>query len=129
MLLVEDDPVYRNSLERLLRHDGHEVLSAKDGNEALELLSNDLLLAPWVIVTDLKMPGRDGSELIQSLRQSADWKRIPIVVMTGLAPSNRPEVSAEVLLVKPVTHLKLHETLCELAPKYGQPVPRAPSPR
>jgi CheY-like chemotaxis protein len=122
---VEDDPVYRNSLARLLRYDGHEVLTAKDGEEALELLSNDLLLAPWVVVTDLKMPGRSGHELLESIRASTEWKHIPVVVITGLPPSERADITSEALLVKPVTHLQLHETLCALAPRYGQTAPRS----
>lgn len=125
VLLVEDDPVYRSSMARLLRHSGHEVLEAKDGDEALELLSNDLLLPPWVIVTDLKMPGRGGAALIETLRTHAEWHNIPVVVITGLPPSERPEVTAEVLLVKPVTHHQLHERLCFLAMRYGQPQPIA----
>ena len=128
MLLVEDDPVYRNSLARLLRYDGHEVMTARDGDEALELLSNDLVLPPWVIVTDLKMPGRSGAELINSLRRNTLFQNIPIVVITGLPSGERPEVSAALLLVKPVAHLKLHQALCSLAPKYGQPVPAGPPP-
>lgn len=127
VLLVEDDPVYRNSLARLLHHDGHEVLTAKDGEEALELLENDLLLPPWVIVTDLNMPGRGGAALIETLRANAHWRKIPIVVITGLSAADRPEVSADLLLMKPVTHLRLHEALCALAPKYGQTAPRAPA--
>jgi CheY-like chemotaxis protein len=129
VLLVEDDPVYRNALCRLLRYDGHEVLTAKDGEEALELLSNDLLHAPWVIVTDLKMPGRDGQALIGEVRANTRWRDIPIVVITGLPASERPEITAEVLLIKPVSHLQLHEKLCELAPTYGQRAPRSEAAR
>lgn len=122
---MEDDPVYRNSMARLLRHSGHEVIAAKDGDEALEVLSNDLLLPPWVIVTDLRMPGRSGSELIAELRTTTHLRNIPIVVITGLAPEDRPELAAELVMVKPVTHQQLHERLCKMAPTYGQPAPEA----
>ena len=66
VLVVDDEEPNRATLTRILEREGHRVVSASEGREALATLKVE---APHVLLTDLKMPGMDGMELLQSARQ------------------------------------------------------------
>lgn len=81
VLLVEDDPVFRATLEEFLCDRGYHVITAGNGTDALKIYERECD-AIHLIVTDICMPEpEDGIELIRSVRQS-DVK-LPIVVATG----------------------------------------------
>ena len=81
VLLVEDDPVFRATLEEFLCNHGYQVITAGNGVDALEIYERERD-ALHMIVTDICMPEpEDGIGLIRSVRQ-AD-ARLPIVVATG----------------------------------------------
>ncbi|CAD5374367.1 hypothetical protein RA210_U50318 [Rubrivivax sp. A210] len=61
LLLVDDEPNILTALRRLLRREGYAILTAADGTEALELLAHEPV---QVIVTDQRMPGMSGTELL-----------------------------------------------------------------
>jgi CheY-like chemotaxis protein len=82
ILLAEDEDPVRALVARALAQDGHEVVGAADGAEALDLLKResgrfDLLLA------DIKMPVMDGIAL--ALAAARDFPALPILLMTGYA--------------------------------------------
>jgi len=78
VLVVDDEPSARSGLEKLLRQDGYLVETAPDGPTALAIAAER---PPDVAVTDLKMPGMDGVELLSKLReQDAD---LPVIVVTA----------------------------------------------
>ncbi|WP_119306449.1 response regulator [Cohaesibacter haloalkalitolerans] len=82
ILLTEDDDGVRMFVQRALMMDGHDVKTAEDGTDALDLLvehkgSFDLLL------TDIRMPEMDGIELAKSAAGS--WPEMTILMMTGYA--------------------------------------------
>lgn len=64
ILLVEDEPLLRKTLARVLRCAGHQIMQAKDGDEALARFSE---ARPELVITDLIMPGMDGFLTIQAL--------------------------------------------------------------
>ena len=66
VLVVDDEEPNRATLTRILEREGHRVVCASDGREALVTLRAE---APQVLLTDLKMPGMDGMELLQGARQ------------------------------------------------------------
>lgn len=72
VLLVEDHGTTRLAMARLLREAGAEVTSARDGEEGLRLLVADRY---DVLLTDLRMPGMDGFELISQAMALPDWQR------------------------------------------------------
>lgn len=77
ILVVDDDPYLRDTLERLLLAIGISAESASDGLDALKALSDK----PYTIVlTDMKMPGIDGMELIKKIYDNYD---INVIAMTG----------------------------------------------
>lgn len=86
-LLVDDLEENLLSLEALLRRDGLVLLTARSGDEALELLlQNDVALA----LVDVQMPGLNGFELAELMRGSERTRRVPIIFVTaGNADSQR----------------------------------------
>jgi len=78
ILVVEDDRSVREAVERALRFEGYEVLTARDGAEALSAVMND---KPDVIVLDVMMPLVDGLEATRRIRARGD--RTPILMLTA----------------------------------------------
>ncbi|MEU8513540.1 response regulator transcription factor [Kitasatospora sp. NPDC048722] len=78
VLVVEDDPGVRTTLDQLLRFEGYEVLTTADGQEALELLDRR---RPDLAVVDVVMPRLDGLALCRMLRRRGD--RLPVLVLTA----------------------------------------------
>lgn len=79
ILLVEDDPEYRDYMRSILDDADHEVTEAADGREALEALSAGDF---DIVVTDVLMPNVSGKELIEEIYSRAEGY-LPIVVITG----------------------------------------------
>ena len=80
ILIVEDEVTTRDALTEFLEKDGREIVTAGDGEEALERLTE--FPRPCVIVLDLMMPRMDGWEFLQ--RQSGDPSiaNIPTIVLS-----------------------------------------------
>lgn len=94
VLLAEDDRELRLLLATVLRRDGYEVLEARDGNHLLEIMGESLVSsggAPLdIVVSDIRMPGKSGLELLAGLRRD-DWAT-PVVLITAFGD---PETHAE----------------------------------
>ncbi|MCC6950885.1 MAG: sigma-54-dependent Fis family transcriptional regulator [Phycisphaerales bacterium] len=80
ILVVDDSPGTREVLERNLRAEGHEVRTAANVTAALEALSRDAI---DLVVTDMRMPGADGMELVRHLREHR--RGTGIIMVTGFA--------------------------------------------
>jgi putative two-component system response regulator len=80
VLVVDDLESNLRLLEQLLKAQGYAVLCAGDGEEALELVG---LEHPDVIISDVRMPKRDGFELCRELKASPETRLTPVVLMTG----------------------------------------------
>ncbi|HEY6035524.1 MAG TPA: response regulator, partial [Kofleriaceae bacterium] len=78
ILVVDDEVNARTALAELLRDEGYEVEMAADAFKALGKFES---FSPHVVVTDLKMPGMDGVELVKKLRASDEAPAV--VVMTA----------------------------------------------
>jgi signal transduction histidine kinase len=108
-LLVDDMEENLIASEALLRRDGLEILKARSGNEALELmLSHDFGLA----ILDVQMPGMDGFELAELMRGSSRTKHIPIIFLTAGGYDDRRrfrgyEAGAVDFLYKPIEPMVL----------------------
>src|SRR5712664_3274571 len=78
VLLVEDDPGIRDTLQRVLASEGHEVVVEHRGDDGLTRASQ----TPFnVVITDLRLPGLNGLELVQQLH--AARPRLPIILITA----------------------------------------------
>lgn len=82
VLIAEDDYNFRDTLEDALVEDGHSVLCARNGAEAL--LALDKLLRPALILLDLHMPVMDGVSFLNHLRQRPDHDDFEVIVMSAL---------------------------------------------
>ncbi|GGV31616.1 response regulator transcription factor [Streptomyces spectabilis] len=78
VLVVEDDPGVRSTLDQLLRFEGYRVLPAPDGLRGLALIEEE---GPDLAVVDVVMPGLDGLALCRMLRRRGD--RLPVLVLTA----------------------------------------------
>jgi len=78
ILIVDDEVAIRESLEEALRSDSYDVSGAETGEAALAMLHNGTF---DLVVTDLKMPGVSGLELLQALRNQG--KETPVIMMTA----------------------------------------------
>jgi type IV pilus assembly protein PilB len=81
ILTVDDDPVNRKIIERVLIQDGYRVVEADSGLKTLEVLRD---VRPDLILLDVVMPGMDGYELCAKLQENADTADIPVVFITAL---------------------------------------------
>jgi DNA-binding NarL/FixJ family response regulator len=80
LLVVDDDPGLLRAVAETFRAEGYEVTTARRGLEALGIIAQSL---PDLIVSDIRMPGMDGYELVRNLRASARARLIPIVFLTA----------------------------------------------
>jgi CheY-like chemotaxis protein len=102
ILVIEDDEYSRDALAHLLAAEGYEAQSASDGESGLAKAHQ---LQPDVIVLDLNLPGIDGKQVIQMLRNDGPLRDVPILVITGdedRAAQSAVEVGADGFLTKPV---------------------------
>lgn len=80
ILVVDDDDMVRRLVSVALRNAGYDVFEAGSGDEALELLTN-ASAEVRMLVTDIRMPGMDGLELVRRVRDG--YPSIKILYMTG----------------------------------------------
>lgn len=80
ILVVDDDPGVLAGLELCLSMEGYNVLTARDGQEALDLMEKT---CPDLIVADIMMPRMDGYEFYEKVRRRAGWVTIPFIFLTA----------------------------------------------
>ncbi len=80
ILIVEDVPNVLELLEVTLRFKGYAVLTARNGEEALEVISRQ---RPVLIITDILMPKLDGYAFVQKLRLNPETRPIPVVFLSA----------------------------------------------
>lgn len=79
ILIVDDEDEIRDMIKRILRFSAFEVLEAKDGREAIDLVKS---IRPDLITLDLMMPEIDGIKVCQQLKTDDATRNIPIIVLT-----------------------------------------------
>ncbi len=79
ILAVDDSSTIRGLVSRALKQAGFEVYLACDGVEGVGTLPD---ADPHLIITDINMPKMDGFGLIESVRASAEYRSVPILVLT-----------------------------------------------
>jgi CheY-like chemotaxis protein/anti-sigma regulatory factor (Ser/Thr protein kinase) len=80
ILIVDDDPVTRRLMRNMLEKAGCQVNEAENGEAALKLMET---VRPSLVFLDLLMPVMDGFEFADRMRRHAEWRSIPIVVVTA----------------------------------------------
>ena len=100
VLVVEDDAATRRGYVKLLVRDGLEVIEARDGQHALDLLDSGI--RPTVVLLDLTLPRVSGRELIDQLHSDPDFRHVPIIVVTGAMDTEAAPLIADAVLMKPI---------------------------
>lgn len=108
LLIVDDEAPVRKLLETLLQHEGYHTQSVATGEEALALVAQQ---PPDLILLDVMMPGMDGYEVANHLKNNPATANIPIIMLSALSePSARLsglQTGAEEFISKPVERAEL----------------------
>ncbi len=134
LLIVEDDPAERMSIEELIRHDDIAIDTVGSGAEALEALGSGTFDC---VVLDLRLPDMSGFHLLDKIQERPDLRDVPIVVFTGkdlsAAEDARLKKAAKSVVIKGVesperlldeTALFLHRVIADLPPAKRRMVQR-----
>jgi len=112
ILIIDDEPVVRESLEALLANEGYHLEFAENGIEGLEAA---VQLRPDVILLDVMMPGMDGYEVCRRLRTEAAVHEAPIVMITAFDDRESRllglDAGADDFLSKPIDRIELRTRL------------------
>lgn len=117
VLVVDDSPSVRHITSKALSAAGWNVVTARDGVDALEILKRRNL--PQVVLTDVEMPRLDGYGLAAAIRENERLRGIPVVFVTSRSGEKHREKAAELgvteYLTKPFVESELIETVERLA--------------
>lgn len=84
VLIADDNASIRKVMAQFLNAGDRSVLTAEDGESALEMARRHL---PDLIILDVRMPGRDGHQVCSALRDGESTRGIPILMITGMDES------------------------------------------
>ncbi len=87
IMTVDDSASVRQMVSFTLKNEGHNVIEAVDGKDALGKLTGQVDM----IITDLNMPSMDGIELIRQVRAKPAYKFIPIIMLTTESQAQRKQ--------------------------------------
>jgi DNA-binding NtrC family response regulator len=111
ILLIDDDNSLREVVQFILTESGHEVLTAADGVTGLELLAED----PDLVITDIRMPGMDGMEVLRRVRENAGPTKVPVIMLTAHGTVEQAvaamQLGAYTYLLKPFAREELKLTV------------------
>ena len=113
ILIVDDDPEIRRALRRCLRGERYELITADSGDQALERLSDGPV---DLVITDQRMPGMWGTDLLQEIRERLP--RTPCAILTAFRTlsviRDGIDAGAATILFKPWKDGKLRSTVRHL---------------
>lgn len=102
ILVVDDHPHIARLIERELQREGHQILTAADGEEALRLVAQE---RPEIVVLDVILPKLDGYEVLRVLKGDPETRGIRVIMLTVLdqdgAVSHGLELGADWYVPKP----------------------------
>lgn len=86
ILIIEDNESYLSILNQKFTYEKFEVITAKDGDEGLEKISDN---KPDIILIDLLLPKKNGIQIMEELRQKKWGKNIPVIILTNINPDEK----------------------------------------
>ena len=92
VLVVDDSTTVRKFVAASLNMKGFRVVTAADGVEALERMPAEKF---DLIITDLNMPDMDGFEFIRTLRETPEYREIPIIVLSSMTDLKNKDYALE----------------------------------
>jgi len=127
LLIVEDVPDILRLLEETLRFKGYNAITARNGQEALDLIQRE---RPALVITDIMMPKLDGFGLVHRLRLNPETRDLPVIFLTATYVALEDKafalnIGVTRFIEKPVNFEKFLETINELLTQ-GAPAVHAP---
>ena len=117
VLLVDDDPLTHQVLQRYLERAGYQMIGARNGREALKLARRQL---PQLIILDVMMPDMDGWAVLGQLKKTEATQAIPVILLTMKADPSAQEqaeqAAATLLLAKPISAAQLLAVIKRVIP-------------
>ncbi|HVB02860.1 MAG TPA: response regulator [Chitinophagaceae bacterium] len=111
ILIAEDEFIMRKIMEMQLKKDGHEIVCAADGLEALE---KTRAAQPDLVISDLNMPGASGLEVVKLIREELGLS-IPVIILSGTGEEEVKKeafaLGASAFISKPVSPNGLSEMI------------------
>lgn len=111
VVIAEDDPGIRLTLEVVLGEEDMDVHFASNGEEALDLARR---IKPQVMVVDHMMPRKDGRAVVEELQANEETRRIPVVILSGIARGEEQDWRGAVFLGKPFSPEELIDQIKSL---------------
>jgi chemosensory pili system protein ChpA (sensor histidine kinase/response regulator) len=116
-MMVDDSMTMRRATQAFLEHNGMRVITARDGTEAVRLLREGPL--PHVILLDIGLPGMDGYEVANRVRNDLKLKDVPIIMISSSPFGEKHQTRAVELgigkyLQKPYTQAELLKAILPL---------------
>ncbi len=97
ILVVDDEPEVAKAIAEAVAREGHQVIAAASGEEALELVTR---VDPDAVFLDIVMPGMDGIQVLERLREISPG--LPVLILSGWASDQQidraRELGAEIVL-------------------------------
>jgi DNA-binding response OmpR family regulator len=80
IILIEDEALILDLLRKKLIKEGYEVFTARDGEDGLKIMKE---MNPDLVLTDVVMPKMGGFEVIESMQEDKDLKKIPVIIISN----------------------------------------------
>jgi CheY-like chemotaxis protein len=119
VLVVDDDPAVRKSIDRVLTGKGYAVITAETGEEALRKLNEEKY---DLVYTDIRMPGMSGLEVAEQVKARKPWT--PVVIITGYG-TDAAQARAKAAGVSSFVHKPLSPAMIEDSARDALAVPTA----
>jgi CheY-like chemotaxis protein len=91
ILVVDDDPDAVDFFVTVLEDNGYKTVSARDGNEALDRIQEEI---PDLVTLDVTMPEKSGVGVYRKLREEDAYKGIPVIIITGVSDDFKHFISS-----------------------------------
>jgi CheY-like chemotaxis protein len=119
LLIVDDEPTHRQIAEIMCRRMGHDVATAADGETAWALMGAERF---DLAVVDMMMPGLDGPQLVQRMRQHPDTAALPVLALTAAVSVQERAAMAAAgvahVVAKPFNGQSLQAAIAALLPTH-----------
>ena len=119
VLVVDDDPAVRKSIDRVLTSKGYAVITAENGEEALRKLNEEKY---DLVYTDIRMPGMSGLDVAEQVKARKPWT--PVVIITGYG-TDAAEARAKAAGVSSFVHKPLSPSMIEDSARDALAAPKA----
>ncbi len=120
VLIVDDQDTFLRINAKILQLDGHQVWTAHNGREALEIARRE---QPDIVLLDLMMPGMDGYEVSRQIKADPQTAQATVVIVSALPAQKRAllhQAGVEEYVVKPILGTELRGLVARWMKKRGK---------